>query len=145
VTGGVNLTGGGDGPRPVVSTNPQLPKGDRTVNRYFNASAFVMPAPRTIPTQDTPGITGTTFGRGPGTNNFDMAVNKNFPVHEGMMFQVRVEAYNVFNHASFNKIDATARFDATNTVGSSQNSSTFGQLTGDRGPRTLQLSGRFNF
>jgi hypothetical protein len=145
VSGGVNLTGGGDGPRPIVNTNPQLAKGDRNVNRYFKAEAFVMPAPRTIPTQDTPGITGTTFGRGPGTNNFDMAVNKNFPVHEGMMFQVRVEAYNVFNHASFNKIDTTVRFDATNTVGSPQNSPTFGQLTGDRGPRTLQLSGRFNF
>jgi hypothetical protein len=83
--------------------------------------------------------------RGPGTNNFDMAVNKNFPIREGMMFQVRVEAYNVMNHASFNKVDTTAIFGASSVVGSSQTSPTLGNLTGDRGPRTMQLSGRFNF
>ena len=145
VTGGVNLTGGGDGARPIVISDPQLGKGARTVNRYFKAEAFVMPTPRTIPTPDTPGVTRSTFGRGPGTNNFDMAVNKNFPVREGMTFQIRAEAYNVFNHASFNMVDTTVRFDATSTPGSPQISPTFGQLTGDRGPRTMQLSGRFNF
>ncbi|WP_035347385.1 TonB-dependent receptor [Edaphobacter aggregans] len=144
-TGGVNLTGGGDGARAIVNVDPKLAKGDRTVTRYFNASAFVMPTPRQIPTEDTPGITRSTVFRGPGTNNFDMAVNKNFPVHEGMMFQIRAEAYNVFNHASFNKVDTTVRFDATTVAGGAQTSPTFGNLTGDRGPRTMQLSGRFNF
>jgi hypothetical protein len=144
-TGGVNLTGGGDGARPIVNTDPMLGKGDRTVTRYFKADAFVMPTPREIPTESTPGITRSTMFRGPGTNNFDMAVNKNFPIREGMMFQVRVEAYNVMNHASFNKVDTTAIFGASSVVGSSQTSPTLGNLTGDRGPRTMQLSGRFNF
>jgi len=144
-SGGVNLTGGGDGTRAIVNANAQLSKGDRTVTRYFNTSAFTMPAPRTIPGPDTPGMLRSTFGRGPGTNNFDMAVNKNFPIREGMMFQIRAEAYNVFNHASFNKVDTTAIFGTSSTPGSQQTSSTFGQLTADRGPRTMQLSGRFNF
>ncbi len=144
-TGGVNLTGGGDGAHPIVNTDPILGKGDRTVLRYFKSEAFVMPTPRQIPTESTPGITRSTMFRGPGTNNFDMAVNKNFSIHEAMTLQLRVEAYNVFNHASFTNVDTTARFDATSVVGSPQLSPTFGNLTADRGPRTLQLSGRFTF
>jgi len=140
-TSGIDLTGGGDGARAVVTANPVLPKNKRTVTQYFDTSAFVLPTYKAVPGPDTPGITRNIVFRGPGTNNMDMALNKNVPIREGILFQLRCEAYNVFNHASFNAIDNTARFNTNGTT----NFSTFGNLTGDRGPRQLQLSGRINF
>ena len=74
-----------------------------------------------------------------------MAVNKNFPFREAMYFQLRVEAYNVFNHASFggtNGVDNAAVFDQ-NT--GQQKSTTFGNVKLDDQPRIMQLSARFNF
>ena len=47
------------------------------------------------------------------------------PLREGMLLQIRVEAYNTFNHASFNAMDVSAQFNASSTVGSSQISPTF--------------------
>src|SRR5882757_2379499 len=141
-TSGVDLTGGGDGARAVVTSNPVLEKSKRTVSQFFNSSVFVLPTYGQIPGPNTPGITGVTFGRGPGTNRFDMALNKNFLIREGMLFQIRGEAYNVFNHPSFNKIDVTAVFDQNTGL---QKSTTFGNLTADDQPRIMQLSARFNF
>lgn len=141
-TGGIDLTGGGDGTRAVVTANPVLPKGKRTVSRFFDPSVFVLPTPGTVPGPNTPGLLGRTMGHGPGTNNFDMALNKNIPIKEGVMFQLRCEAYNVFNHPSFNAVDTKAVFSATT---GQQTSTTFGNLTDDLQPRTLQLSGRISF
>jgi len=142
-TGGLNITGGGDGARAVLIGNPILPKGQRTVDHFFNASAFALPPIGVVPSlANTPNMLRSTFGRGPGTNNFDMAVNKSFPVREGTMFQVRLEAYNAFNHPSFNKVDTNMIFNATTGA---QTSTTFGMINGTRGERQLQLSGRFTF
>ena len=141
-TGGIDLTGGGDGARAVVTANPVLPKGKRTVSQFFNSSVFVLPPYGQIPVPNTPGITRYNFGRGPGTNRFDMAVTKNFPIKESILVQIRGEAYNVFNHASFTTVDATAVFDQKTGL---QRSTTFGNLTADDQPRILQLSGRINF
>ena len=71
-----------------------------------------------------------------------MAVTKNFPIKESILVQIRGEAYNVFNHASFTTVDATAVFDQKTGL---QRSTTFGNLTADDQPRILQLSGRINF
>jgi hypothetical protein len=142
-TGGLNITGGGDGARAIVIGNPQLSKGQRTVDHYFNASAFTLPAVGVVPSaSNTPNMLRSTFGHGPGTNNFDMAVNKNFPLRERMSFQMRLEAYNAFNHPSFNKVDTNMVFNATTGA---QTSTTFGNINGTRGERQLQLSGRFTF
>jgi hypothetical protein len=56
--------------------------------------------------------------------------------------QIRGEAYNVFNHPSFTKVDTTAVFDQNTGL---QKSATFGNLTADDQPRIMQLSGRVNF
>ena len=141
-TSGINLTGGGDGSRAIVTGSPIIPRGERTVQKYFNTSVFVLPQVGVIPGPDTPGIVRNQVFRGPGTNRFDMALNKNFPLREGMLFLVRVEAYNVFNHPSFTTVDNTAVFD--NQTGL-QKSTTFGNLTNDDQPRIMQLAARFNF
>jgi hypothetical protein len=59
---------------------------------------------------------------------------KNFPIYERLTFQMRAEAFNLFNHANPNNPNAT--FGASN----------FGTITGTQtDPRVLQLAGKFNF
>ena len=58
-----------------------------------------------------------------------------------MRGQLRVEAYNVFNHTNFSGVDTTARFDANGA----QTNLTFGQYNAAQFPRRLQLVLRFSF
>ena len=71
-TDGANITGGGDGPRVVVTGDATLPKDQRTVGEYFNAGVFALPAKGTI------GNAPKDVFRGPGINNFDLTVFKSF-------------------------------------------------------------------
>ncbi len=141
-TGGLDLTGGGDGTRAVVTGNPVLAKGNRTVSRFFDPSVFTLPTPGVIPGPNTPGMLGRTMGHQPGINNFDMALNKNIRIRESVMFQLRGEAYNIFNHPSFTQVDNNLVFNATTGA---QTSTTLGNLNKDQDPRILQLSGRISF
>lgn len=82
--------------------------------------------------------------RAAGRNNFDMAVTKRIRVREGQALMVRVDAYNVMNHAQF---DYPTR---------SSTSADFGRISGQRdnrgyftdgfgGSRFLQLAMRYQF
>ena len=132
---GADITGGGDGARVVVTGKATLPRGDRSFYRFFNTSVFARPAVGTI------GNAPKDVIRGPGINNWDISIFKNFPVREGMNFQFRLEMYNAFNHAQFSGLDTTARFD----VQGNQVNSRFGQIISDRDPRRMQASLRFYF
>jgi hypothetical protein len=74
-------------------------------------------------------------------NNWDSGLYKNVVVKERFRFQLRGEAYNVFNHTQFDGLDTTARFDATGK----QINARFGQLISARNPRRLQLGLKFIF
>lgn len=123
------------GARAVMVGNPVLPKSERTFNRAFNTGAFAMPATGTF------GNAARTVIRGPGINNFDVAVFKNFPVHEKLRLQFRSEMYNAFNHTQFGGVDTTARFDVQGRQANTQ----FGQYTSARDPRQIQLALRLYF
>jgi hypothetical protein len=124
------------GVRTVMTGNPVLPKSERTFSRFFNTSVFQMPAVGTY------GTAARTVFRGPGTNNWDVAVYKQFPIHEQVRLQFRWELYNVLNHTQFTAVDATARFNPATGV---QSSPTFGQYTAAAGPRIMQFALRFYF
>lgn len=136
-TNGENITGGGDGARVIVTGNAVLPKSERTFDRYFNPDVFALPAVGTIGTA----WNGTVF-YGPGVNNWDLAVTKKFPFREKVNTELRFEFYNAFNHAQFSSVNNTANFDPTT---GQQVNSALGQLTGDRGPRIIQIALRINF
>jgi hypothetical protein len=165
-TGTPNLTGGGDGAHVLRTGSPYASKSQRqTTLNYLNQDAFALPPIGVIPTPDMPGITRNIVFRGPGSNNWNMALQKNMPITEHVKFTLRAEAYNVFNHPSFTmgRVDQalTADFDTSSTCavdstgvaldpkcgsGKIRSTSTFGQVTGERfGPRVLQLSGRITF
>jgi hypothetical protein len=122
-------------PRILVVSDPVLPKGEKAFSRNFRTDAFRLPGALTY------GTMSKTLLRGPGINNWDIAVFKNFPITERWKLQVRAELYNAFNHTQFSGFDAAARFDATGAQINGQ----FGQFTGARDPRQVQLSARVQF
>jgi hypothetical protein len=123
-------------PRILVVSDPQLPRSERTFSRNFNTDAFRLPSVGTF------GTMSRTLLRGPGIDNWDIAIFKNIPLRsERFRVQVRAEVYNFFNHTQFSNFDATARFDQTGAQINGQ----FGQFTAAREPRQMQVSARFTF
>ncbi len=133
---GVDVTGTPSlGARVVVTGDPVLPKSERTFSRNFRTEVFQMPAVGTL------GNAPKTLIRGPGINNWDVAVFKNFPMRERARVQLRWELYNAFNHTQFSGLDTSARFDAQGR----QVNTRFGEFTSSRSPRIMQLAARFEF
>lgn len=124
-----------DGARIVALDNPVLPKGERTFSRFFRTDVFRLPARGTI------GTAARRLIRGPGVNNFDIAIFKDFPIREEVRFQFRAEMYNAFNHSQFSGVDNTARFDPQGN----QVNGRFGEITAAHPPRRIQLALRFYF
>ena len=66
------------------------------------------------------GLTFGNAGRNPLNNpqrwNFDSALQKNFPLHEGLNIEFRAEAFNLFNHTQFRIFNPTLGNQAQNTV-----------------------------
>lgn len=70
------------------------------VERCFNIADFRVPSPFTI------GNAGRNILRGPGVNNWDLAIFKNFNFTERLYLQFRAEAFNAFNHTQLNNPNA---------------------------------------
>jgi len=144
---GTDITGGGDNWRAVRSGNPTLPRGQRTVDRWFDTSVFSPPALAQQVT-DMAGVqrvlaagnTGRTFARGPAMFNTDLALFKNIGVGKATA-QLRIEAYNVFNHTQFNEVNVAPQWDQSGV----QVNPAFGQVTSTRDPRIVQLAVRLKF
>ena len=58
---------------------------------------------------------------------------KNLPLHESMSLELRVEFFNIFNHAQFQ------------TPSGLINSGSFGVVTNTNDPRIGQVAAKFNF
>jgi hypothetical protein len=74
------------------------------------------------------------FINGPWFVNLDAALAKNFRIKEDIKFQLRLEAFNAFNHTNF-----------FFGQGQSINSATFGRITQTFDPRVVQIGGRIDF
>ena len=131
----VDLVGGGDGTRLVMTGDPTLSSGDRSLDRWFDTSVFRRAARGEI------GNAGKDVIRLPGTHVWDMTIFKNVSLGARRTLQLRWEAYNVFNHTQFNGVDLSPRFDAAGN----QTNANFGRVTSTRAPRTMQGSVRFSF
>ena len=122
-----------------------------TVNEFFNASK-----PKTEPTGSVgfPPLTASgapaTFSQvpagqfrpgnaqvgnilGPGYQVWNIALYRNIDLPEKLRFQLRVEAFNLFNHVNFNNIN------------SAYNNTDFGVVTAARDNRQLQLGAKLYF
>ncbi len=128
----VTLTGsqGGNGiggtNRPDLTGSISYPK---SVNEWFDTSAFSAPA------LGAWGNLGHNALRGPGRQNWDLSLFKNFVFSEarGSQLELRLETFNTFNHTQFQNVSTG--------VGSSN----FGQVTSAFPARILQLGAKISF
>ena len=105
----------------------ELPRDQRTPERWFNTNAYVMqPA-------GTWGNVGRNTVTGPGITNVDASIMRNFRIRSNTL-QFRLEAFNALNHPIWND---------PNTVLTNPN---YGRITSTRKPmRELQLGVKFMF
>jgi hypothetical protein len=110
--------------RPDRIADGNLPKEQRTLTRYWDFAAFVLP-PTTAPRA---GNGGRNILEGPGLNNFDIGIFKNFQIKEGFKAEFRYEMFNAFNHPQWGTPSSNV-----------ENAATFGQITSMRDPRISQF------
>jgi hypothetical protein len=134
---GLDVAGGGDWSRPVLTGKAALPITDKTFSRVFDTSVV---AP---PTSASPwGNAPVDPFNGGGINSWDTAIFKNFrEFRERVNFQLRWEAYNVFNNPSFLNVDTAARF----SPAGAQINTRLGQYISSRQPRQMQVALRLSF
>jgi hypothetical protein len=94
----------------------------------LNVSAFTPNA------NGTYGNLGRNAFMGPKLANVDTSLSRRFPIHEALSMQLRLEAFNVLNHANFN-----------NPSSLSINSSTFGRITAAQPARIFQGAVKLTF
>jgi hypothetical protein len=125
--------GGNTTNRPNVVAPVSYPHQQK---QWFSKSSFAAPAaPWTAA-----GAGGTGFGNAskdivvaPGLFNWNIALFKDFPIHEAIRFQLRAESFNTFNHTEFNQVDGGS------------NDGNFGQVTSTADPRVLQFGAKLLF
>ena len=106
---------GASSSRATVLSNPVLDRGDRTPARWFKTEAFLNPS---LMPAGVFGNGGRNVLIGPGFQNWDVSLLKNFQLRETTRLQFRAESFNVFNHTNFTGINTTVRFDnAGNATG----------------------------
>lgn len=93
------------------------------------------------------GNTPRNFFRGPGYNYTDLSLYKDFPLRgETRYVELRLESYNVFNHANFAEPDGNFTDSTFGESLSVIDPDSFGTTAGDPQPgRATQLSGKFYF
>jgi hypothetical protein len=77
--------------------NGNLPGDQRTIDRWFDASAFVVPPANA----GRFGNSGRGIIVGPGRQTASAGLFKSFPVRERMFFRVQISFTNLFNHPNF--------------------------------------------
>jgi hypothetical protein len=114
-------------PRPNLLRDPSLPADQRTVNHWFDTSAFANPAPLTFGNSSRSGLRGAPLV------TTDATLEKSFSITERWKFDLRGEFYNLLNHAIFN------------LPGFAFGAADFGMVSSSRSPRTAQLAARLSF
>jgi hypothetical protein len=123
-------------PATGISTSPYFSNGAASLNGY---TAFT-PTPYGSNNPPFPGVGRNSF-TGPGYRDVDMTISKGFglpkmPVlGEGARFELRMDAFNVFNNLNFNPTSIS------NNIANSN----FGTAQSALAARVLALSARFSF
>jgi hypothetical protein len=121
-----NSAGGGP-QRPDRIAEGNLPSDQRTIDRWFDISAFAAPE------QFTFGNAGRGILVGPGDFTVDTGIHREFPITERFRAIFRWEMFNAFNHANFSTPNAT--------IGNPL----AGQISDTGPPRIMQLALKFTF
>ena len=126
--GGLGLLVGPATSRPDYISNPNS-GAPHTIQEWFNTSAFAQ-----VPAgQYRPGNDPASNIRGPGYENWDLSLFKNFKLERSAVMQLRAESFNAFNHTNFSNVNTTL------------GSSAYGQVTGAGPARVMQLAAKIKF
>lgn len=116
---------------PDLSPGPlDLNTDPRNGRAAFNTSLFSLPQLGQI------GTASRRLFSGPGIENVDMALQKEVRLRESKVLQLRLEAFNLFNHAQFYGAAA---------VNGNISSPNFGRIVSAAPPRLVQLAVKFLF
>jgi hypothetical protein len=109
--------------------DPHLHNGAQNPEKWFDTSAYAIPAPYTTGNgnRNEPNLRGPAYG------NWDMSLDRKQQFGERMSFELRFEAFNAFNNRNLGTPDGSV------TDG------TFGQITSSGQPRNLQIGARLAF
>ena len=112
----------------------ELPSNQRTIDRWFDASAFVAPG------QYTFGNSGRNILYGPGTKQVDVSMLKTLPIREQSRVEFRAEAFNVTNTPQFNNPNVSIGFSGVGKITSAGNPQVY-----QRTSRQIQLALKLYF
>jgi outer membrane receptor protein involved in Fe transport len=99
------------------------------------AGVFINPNAFSTPAIGAFGSCRPRLVDGPGSENVDLSLFKQFPLGEVRKIELRFEFFNAFNHANF-----------ANPAASLTNTATFGKVTATvNDPREIQMAGKFYF
>ena len=119
-----------------TSGNLQLNRDPRNGRSAFNTSLITIPDSSDTSDLGHMGTARRRFFYGPGTENFDASLEKRVNLGESRTLALRIEGFNVFNHAQFFGPDA---------VQGNPDSTNFGKFINANPPRQLQLVAKFSF
>jgi hypothetical protein len=120
--------------RPDLICNPNLPKGEQTVERFFRTSCFA--APESLLSGDVRyGTAGRTTVTGPGIANWDLSIRKNTAITERFQTEFRAEFFNALNHANWLLTGSARDF----------GNSAFGVVQNTLDPRIIQFGLKLRF
>ena len=125
---------------PVAHDRIFYQKVDTGSNTICASSATTVGVPAggfSCPALDHVGTVGRNSNIGPNFFNTDLAVQKNFPIHEALTAQFRMDAFNVFNH--INAANPSGNIDSTGTITAGAGG------VGVTAPRALSFSARLQF
>ena len=129
-------------------TSTTLANGQNT-QQWFDASAFtgnyIAGTAGSSNQTATFGTLGKNALRGPGRQNWNLALFKQVPITERLTFEFRTEAYNIWNHTQFRGDvvgGTTAGVNANVGIGASPD---VGKFTSAWDPRTLQFGAKLIF
>ena len=119
--------GAGPSQRPDQLRDPNLPTSERTIERWFDTSAFALQAPFSFGNAPRNSVIG------PGFANTDLSVAKTWTVAGNPQLELRWEVFNVLNKANF---------DLPNRIFGTPN---FGRIFSAKNAREMQLGAKLSF
>lgn len=128
----------GAGDQALINDNQLAPLRYRSPRanglQLFDQASFANPS--TNPVTQGYGTAPRNIVRGPGRTNLDLSLAKVTPLYrERITLELRLDAFNLFNHTEFQNIDNNAQ----------DFGSTFGQVTSAYDPRILQVAAHIRF
>ena len=133
---GLGMINTGPAARPNLLCDPNQ-DALHTRETWFNTSCFQTNPPNTgtgsFGFENKPGNAGPGIVQGPPTSRIDFTMAKSFRLYEDVRLQFRAEMFNILNHTNYRAL-------STNVT-----SSSFGQVTTVRDPRTMQMALKITF